>query len=168
MSYRLSLFGGSHLASLFLCIFVFTNLVNSSAPKDFKYPIQNRFSSRQDASAVPSWQKYVRAPSSNIISPQSIVNTSGDVNNPNALLRQGGGVTTLTRANGSNDVPSIIVDFGQNTVGYLSINFAGASATPPGIRLAFSETLTYLSNISDFSRSNSVSVLRSYLNYSLC
>ncbi|KAF7920204.1 uncharacterized protein EAE97_011545 [Botrytis byssoidea] len=155
MLYRPFLSKRSHLASLFLCIFVFTASVNSAAPRDFKYPIQNRFSSRQDASAVPSWQKYVRAPSSNIISPQSIVNTTGDVKNPNALLRQGGGVTTLNRANGSNEIPSIIVDFGQNTVGYLSINFAGASATPPGIRLAFSETLTYLSNISDFSRSNS-------------
>ncbi|KAM0128493.1 hypothetical protein ACHAO1_008957 [Botrytis cinerea] len=155
MFYRHSLSRGSRLAPLLLCIFVFTTFVNSSTPKDFKYLIQNQFSARQDASAVPSWQKYVRAPSSNDITPQRIVNTSGDVDNPSALLRQGGGITTLTRANGSSNVPSIIVDFGQNTVGYLSINFAGASATSPGIRLAFSETLTYLSNISDFSRSNS-------------
>lgn len=163
MFYRPSLSRGSHLAPLLLYIIVFTTFVNSSAPKDFKYLIQNQFSARQDASAVPSWQKYVRAPSSNDIIPQRIVNTSGDVNNPSALLRQGGGVTTLTRVNGSSNVPSIIVDFGQNTVGYLSINFAGASATSPGIRLAFSETLTYLSNISDFSRSNSVSVLSNIL-----
>lgn len=55
----------------------------------------------------------------------------------------------------------IVVDFGQNVAGYLSIKFAGASnSTPglPGIRLAFSETIQYgyLTNFSDFSRSDNV------------
>lgn len=54
-------------------------------------------------------------------------------------------------------IPTVVVDFGQNVVGTLSINFAGASANAPGIRLAFSETLEYLTDVSDFTRSDNVS-----------
>lgn len=53
-------------------------------------------------------------------------------------------------------VPSIVLDFGTNIVGYLQISFGGASNNMPGIRLAFSETLTFLTDISDFSRSDNV------------
>ncbi|ESZ97498.1 glycoside hydrolase family 78 protein [Sclerotinia borealis F-4128] len=147
------LFGGLSLAPLFLCIFVFSSVVES-LPRSSTYQIQNQLlSKKQDSSSSPNWQKYVRATSSNIVVPQSVVTTSGKVTNPNALLQQGGQVTTLTRDSGSINIPSITLDFGQNTVGYLSINFAGALGTP-GIRLAFSETLQYLSDTSDFSRSN--------------
>lgn len=115
------------------------------------------------------WQKYVRAPSSTTVSPVSIVSsyTAGSVTNPEALLTPGGDPTILTRpvpASGAADVvPQIVVDFGQNIVGYLSINFAGASSDTtglPGIRLAFSESIQYgyLTNVSDFSRSDNVSI----------
>jgi hypothetical protein len=114
------------------------------------------------------WQKYVRAPSSTTVSPVSIVSsyTEGSVTNPKGLLSPGGDPTVLTRpvpASGATDVvPQIVVDFGQNIVGYLSINFAGASSDTtglPGIRLAFSETIQYgyLTTVSDFSRSDNVS-----------
>lgn len=53
--------------------------------------------------------------------------------------------------------PAVVLDFGKVVVGKLSINFAGASTNNPGIRLAFSETTQYLSDLSDFSRSNNVS-----------
>lgn len=53
--------------------------------------------------------------------------------------------------------PAVVLDFGKVVVGKLSINFAGASTNNPGIRLAFSETIQYLSDLSDFSRSNHVS-----------
>jgi hypothetical protein len=122
---------------------------------------QHRF---QDA----DWQKYVRAPSSTTVPPVSIVSsyTAGNVTNPDGLLAAGGDATVLTRpvpASGGTDVtPVVVVDFGQNIVGYLSINFAGASndsAGLTGIRLAFSETIDYgyLTNVSDFSRSDNVS-----------
>ncbi|KAG4028194.1 hypothetical protein MFRU_023g00310 [Monilinia fructicola] len=156
MSPRSSPFREFYLAPFLLCIFVLTSLVES-LPRSSTYQLQNHIHSKKDdVSGTPSWQKYVRASSSSIVAPQSIVTTSGKVTNPNGLLQQGGGVTTLTRDNGSNNIPSITVDFGQNTVGYLSINFAGASSAiaAPGIRLAFSETLQYLSDTSDFSRSN--------------
>lgn len=118
-----------------------------------------------------NWEKYVRAPSSNTISPVRIVSsfTRGDVNNPEGLLNPGGDPTILTRwvpESGAQDIaPQIVVDFGQNIVGYLSINFAGAISDTdtglPGIRLAFSESIQYgfLTDLSDFSRSNSVSLL---------
>jgi hypothetical protein len=51
-------------------------------------------------------------------------------------------------------VPSITVDFGKVVVGYPRIHFAGASANDPGVRLAFSETTQYLTDISDFTRSD--------------
>jgi hypothetical protein len=53
--------------------------------------------------------------------------------------------------------PAVVLDFGKVVVGKLSINFAGASTNNPGIRLAFSETTQYLTDLSDFSRSNNVS-----------
>jgi len=52
--------------------------------------------------------------------------------------------------------PRVVVDFGQNIVGFLQVAFAGASANYPGVRFAFSETTEYLTNISDFTRSDNV------------
>ena len=50
--------------------------------------------------------------------------------------------------------PSVTVDFGRNLVGYPHLDFAWASAGNPGVRLAFSETTEYLSDRSDFARSD--------------
>ena len=50
--------------------------------------------------------------------------------------------------------PSITLDFGKVVVGYPRISFAGASANNPGVRIATSETLQYLSDRSDFTRSD--------------
>jgi hypothetical protein len=122
------------------------------------------------ASTQDNWQQYVRSPPSREIQPASVLlnYTQGNVTNPNGLLTPGGEPTILTRpaptntSGSSPDVtPVIVLDFGQNIAGYLSINFAGASnSTPglPGIRLAFSETIAYgyLTNVSDFSRSDNV------------
>jgi hypothetical protein len=115
------------------------------------------------------WQKYVRAPASNIISPVRILSslTEGNVTNPEGLLTPGTAPTILTRpiphsSNSEDIIPTIVIDFGQNIVGFLSISFAGAANFTPGlpeIRLAFSETIQYgyLTNISDFTRSDNVS-----------
>ena len=50
--------------------------------------------------------------------------------------------------------PSITLDFGKVVAGYPRISFAGASTNNPGVRLAFSETTQYLTDISDFTRSD--------------
>ncbi len=50
--------------------------------------------------------------------------------------------------------PSITVDFGKVVVGYPIVHFAGASGGNPGVRLATSESTQYLTDRSDFSRSD--------------
>lgn len=50
--------------------------------------------------------------------------------------------------------PSVTLDFGKVVVGYPTVDFAWASDNSPGVRLAFSETLQYLSERSDFTRSD--------------
>jgi hypothetical protein len=48
--------------------------------------------------------------------------------------------------------PSITLDFGQVVVGYPKVDFAGSSADGTGVRLAFSESTQYLTDVSDYSR----------------
>ena len=82
----------------------------------------------------------------------------GRVLNPQGLI-SGDEPTVLERPGRLDEVPSVVVDFGMNTVGVLSIEFAGAQGEEgslPGVRLAFSETLEHLSNNSDFTRSYNV------------
>jgi hypothetical protein len=145
-----------------LVIFLFTIIITVSAAPASSYSFQNQLGS----AGPDDWQKYVRSPSTQIIYPKSIVAnlTLGNVTNPDGLLT-GHGKTILTRREGTDaaeDIPTIVVDFGQNIAGYLSIKFGGASnSTPglPGIRLAFSESIQYgyLTEVSDFSRSDNVS-----------
>ncbi|KZL72594.1 alpha-L-rhamnosidase A [Colletotrichum tofieldiae] len=129
----------------------------------------------EDRSSVhaPSWHRHVRASESRTIRPVRVVPdlTRGAVTNPSGLITGEDGPTILYRLGEEDEIPFLTVDFGQNTVGILSVSFAGSStcASPgederaenegemgrkrPGIRLAFSETLQFLSNVSDFSRS---------------
>lgn len=105
------------------------------------------------------WQKYVRSPPTKTVRPAEVLSqyTVGNVTNPNGLLT-GKGATILTRTQ-SSQTPTIVVDWGMNIAGFLSINFGGSYNTSiglPGIRLAFSETLQYLTDRSDFSRSDNV------------
>ncbi|MCX4774576.1 discoidin domain-containing protein [Streptomyces sp. NBC_01260] len=48
--------------------------------------------------------------------------------------------------------PSVTIDFGKVVVGYPEVDFTRASDNSPGVRLAFSETLQYLTERSDFTR----------------
>ncbi|PVH79245.1 glycoside hydrolase family 78 protein [Cadophora sp. DSE1049] len=127
------------------------------------YAWQDQLNARED------WQKYVRSPPTNIVRPVRVLGeyTRGNVTNPEGLLT-GNGSTILTRngtaqnttwafADPYDIAPAIVFDFGQNIAGLLSIKFGGAYNTThglPGIRLAFSETLQFLGDLSDFSRSN--------------
>lgn len=112
----------------------------------------------QTSLQADDWQKYIRAPSSNIVRPVAVLSkyTLGNVTNPDGLLI-GKGSTKLTRGKDDKDIPTIVVDFGQNVAGFLSINFGPSKNTTTGlagVRLAFSETVQFLTNVSDFSRSN--------------
>lgn len=123
-------------------------------------PSQSHLGQRDDT----SWHKYVRSPSSNIVKPVSIVPGSikGKVANPNDMVN-GAGQTVFMRGDG-DDVPELVVDFGQNVVGLLTINFNGSlnSSSPglPGLKLAFSETLQFLTDRSDFTRSDNAGGVR--------
>lgn len=166
---------GTYIILIFRNMFLSTILVQSFLSFILLQPTNAAPSSYQwqqslSNSASPDWQKYVRSPSTYTVRPAAVLTnyTQGNVTNPQGLLT-GRGATTFTRTNVSagteKDVPpTIVVDFGQNTVGVLSIKFGGASSfndTPglPGIRLAFSETLEFLTNVSDFSRSYNVTSL---------
>ncbi|KAI1378370.1 glycoside hydrolase family 78 protein [Hypoxylon crocopeplum] len=105
-----------------------------------------------------SWHKYVRAPPTNIIQPKALLGeyTLGSVVNPEGLLN-GDSVTTLTRGENETTIPTVVLDFGQNIVGLLTIDFASStniSGGFPGIKLSFSETLEFLEDRSDFTRSD--------------
>lgn len=112
----------------------------------------------RDAPGNTSWHKYVRAPSSAAVTPKGVVSGSvtGGVSNPSGLV-DGSGATVLSRLHSSDPIPSLVVDFGQNLAGYLNITLKGSSNSSnalPGLRLAFSETLQYLTDRSDFTRSD--------------
>ncbi|RFU79641.1 alpha-l-rhamnosidase a [Trichoderma arundinaceum] len=111
--------------------------------------------------AATSWHKFVRSPSSHTVKPLGIIpeSTVGNVSNANGLV-DGGGPTVLSRNNGDDLLPTVVVDFGQNVVGVLSLEFSGSQNTStglPGLRLAFSETMEYLRDRSDFTRSDNAS-----------
>lgn len=115
-----------------------------------------------------TWQGYVRSPNTTTVKPQSILSasTTGNVTNPEGLLGGNESPTILNRAQGDNtNIPTVVVDFGQNVVGIVSINFAGStngSEGLPGVKLAFSETTQYLTNISDFTRSDNMAAVCLY------
>lgn len=107
------------------------------------------------------WHKYVRAPPSRTVYPKAVLDgyTTGNVSNPDALL-SGDGSLSLSRSKDDDKVPSLVFDFGQNLAGVVSIDFldsVNGSEGYPGLRLAYSETLQFLSDRSDFSRSDNVS-----------
>ncbi|KAJ5658312.1 uncharacterized protein N7484_001961 [Penicillium longicatenatum] len=119
------------------------------------------FKPREDVFGNNSWHKYVRSPSSSLLKPQSIMSahTTGNVTNPDGLLGWNGSPTILTHNEGETSIPTLVVDFGQNVVGIATITFAGSSNSSeglPGLKLAFSETLQYLTNVSDFTRSDNM------------
>lgn len=109
-----------------------------------------------------TWHRNVRAVAGEVIRPFTVLEASstGRVLNPQGLIA-GDEPTVLERPSRTDEVPSVVVDFGINTVGILTIEFAGAEGVDgslPGVRLAFSETLEHLSNNSDFTRSYNVSL----------
>ncbi|KAI1129570.1 Six-hairpin glycosidase-like protein [Nemania abortiva] len=124
------------------------------------WPAACILASASTAQEAPSWQQYVRAPESAIVRPAAILPsyTQGDVENADGLVT-GAATTVLSRAAGSNQTTTLVVDFGQNVVGQLLLGFGrstnGTSSQGfPGIRLAFSEALEYLTDRSDYTRSD--------------
>jgi hypothetical protein len=141
---------------IFACIFISLTISVAAGQENMGDPPRDKY----------TWRKYVRGPFSSTISPVRLLSkyTIGNISNPDGLVN--GSVTTLTRRNPDESIPSLVLDFGRNYAGVLSIDFTGAQASPgggapntttaalPGITLAFSETLQFLTNRSDFTRSD--------------
>ncbi|KAF2796060.1 glycoside hydrolase family 78 protein [Melanomma pulvis-pyrius CBS 109.77] len=100
-----------------------------------------------------SWHQYVRAPNTTMVSPSRIITTENNVTNAEALLSTDSSFAILSREL-EDSSPSITIDFGLNIVGFPIFTFAGASSNSPGIRVAFSETMQFLGDRSDFTRSD--------------
>ncbi|KAJ6109535.1 hypothetical protein N7486_001770 [Penicillium sp. IBT 16267x] len=116
---------------------------------------------REDVFGDDAWHNYVRSPSDSFLIPRKILsaNTTGNVTNPDGLLGGNGSPTILTRNEEDTSIPTLVVDFGQNVVGIVTVTFAGSSNSSeglPGLKLAFSETQQYLTNVSDFTRSDNL------------
>ncbi len=90
----------------------------------------------------PNWQQYVEGPETSDVYPVKIVSTSGEVDNPGALLNPGTGATTLTKVPGG-PIPKIVLDYGKDVSGIPFFDVAGATATPT-LRAAYSEGRQYL------------------------
>lgn len=135
-----------------------------------------RIRASNSTSLIPTnsttWHRNVRAVPGDVIHPFTVLEdySMGRVLNPQGLI-SGDEPTVLERPSRTDEVPSVVVDFGINTVGILTIGFAGAEGSEgslPGVRLAFSETLGHLSNNSDFTRSYNVSLSALGLTWSSC
>lgn len=89
------------------------------------------------------WQPYVLAPASHTVTPVSVLAAyprSGTITgNTDAVLGHGGTVR-LTDTGGTNDSPLLIIDFGKEMAGNVSVQVAGASATRPTLHACFSES----------------------------
>jgi len=90
--------------------------------------------------------RYNFAPASRTVNGVAIYTSSGTVLNAANFLSGG---TTRLAGNGS----SVVVDFGKEVAGIVTMGFAGASDSAQQIGLAFSESSLYIGPISD--RSNS-------------
>jgi hypothetical protein len=93
--------------------------------------------------AAGDWQPYVLAPSSHTVQPVSVLHAytrgGGITGNPNAVLGHGGTVR-LTSTGGTTDSPLLIIDFGKEVAGQVSVQVTGSSAARPVLHACFSES----------------------------
>lgn len=97
--------------------------------------------------AAAKGDPYILAPPSRTVTPVAVLSTSGTVNNPNNVLS--GQATTLSGAGAQ-----IVLDFGKEVGGILSISFASSSGAQT-VGVAFSESSLYVGPNSDNSNGSS-------------
>lgn len=143
------------------------------------FPLQSQ--RHHDMLGDLSWHQYVETPGNMVVDPMSVVPemTRGDVKNAASLLVRVNGSSNdsqpaiLTRWKKGDEEPVLVLDFGRNVVGLVVIEFENSKTTRekaleegipfsektkarPGIRLSFSETLEFLGEKSDFTRSYNI------------
>ncbi|KAI1360083.1 alpha-L-rhamnosidase [Xylaria arbuscula] len=109
-------------------------------------PIYLQWALLTSAAADIPYQEYILAPTTRILSPVSIYQTGGDVQNAAALLNsnelgvQCNGSTTFS-GNGSY----VTLDFGKNIAGGVSFHVDAVSGSNDSIGFTFSESSMYIS-----------------------
>jgi alpha-L-rhamnosidase len=103
--------------------------------------------------AQPDWQQFVMAPSMSDVHPTSIVSTSGDVIDPEALTAAaGGGAVTLAMATGGAQ-PTIVVDYGKD-IGGVPYFVVRSEKGSPVLQSSYSEGRQYIGPNGDSAPSN--------------
>ncbi|MFC1434032.1 trehalase family glycosidase [Streptacidiphilus sp. N1-3] len=87
---------------------------------------------------------YIYAPSSRTLAPVAVQGTSGSVGSPQNVLSG-----ASTRISGTNSY--LVLDFGKEVGGLVTLRFAGASGSGQQVGLAFSESSLYVGTNSDLS-----------------
>ena len=87
---------------------------------------------------------YNYAPASRTVKPVAIQGTSGAVGSPGNVLSG-----QSTRLSGANS--AVVLDFGKEVGGLVTLSFAGASGASQQVGLAFSESSLYVGQNSDAS-----------------
>ncbi len=99
------------------------------------------------ATSAP-WDQYNLAPSSRTVGPVSVFTASGSIVNPSSVLS--GQPTTIM---GNNSY--IVLDFGKEVGGYISLTFSASSGSNESVGIAFSESSLYVGTNSDSSNGSS-------------
>ncbi|MHA6765476.1 alpha-L-rhamnosidase-related protein [Streptacidiphilus sp. PAMC 29251] len=84
------------------------------------------------------------APSTRTLAPVAVQSTSGTVSSPQNVL-----AGAATRISGANSY--LVLDFGKEVGGLVTLTFGGASASGRQVGLAFSESSLYVGPVSDLS-----------------
>ncbi|MEU6852902.1 trehalase family glycosidase [Actinacidiphila alni] len=87
---------------------------------------------------------YIYAPHSRTLAPVAVQGTSGSVSAPGNVLSG-----ASTRISGTNSF--LVLDFGKEVGGLVTLKFAGASGAGQRVGLAFSESSLYVGPVSDLS-----------------
>ena len=96
------------------------------------------------AAAAPTgpWSSFNLSPSSRTLKPVAIFKTNGTVQNPNNLLT---GNTAMMSGRGSY----VVLDFGKEVGGFVSLDVPTAGSSNESVGLAFTESSEYVGPISD-------------------
>ncbi|HEX8008744.1 MAG TPA: alpha-L-rhamnosidase C-terminal domain-containing protein [Trebonia sp.] len=89
------------------------------------------------------WQPYVLAPSSHTVKPVRVLAAyprSGAITGSTSAVLGHGGTVRLTDTGGTTASPLLIIDFGKEVAGQVSVQVTGASATRPALHACFSES----------------------------
>lgn len=105
------------------------------------------------ASGENGWHSYLLGPRKQLVTPVSVLATSGRVSDAREILQPGGEAARLEHSVGSPDT-YLELDFGREVVGALEIGYARAEPIVPLVRVTFSESRAHLREWSDYSRWN--------------